>query len=214
MAVQRSTLAVAILVLTALSPARDSQADILTFVMEGVVTGVGSDPPGLPNYAQIGERVKYTFTFDTAAPNLYPPSTGGYYQAISSSLLVGGRPFACGAPAMLIVADTFGLDFSIDAPDSTITGGSGAFRLTNQGYGQVIWDYSPPLAPYNLSLFRSLATGFGVNLFAPPLPGWPYRTLHYFGGEIDSFYAIPEPVSLGFIVLGIPLLARSHRSSR
>lgn len=212
MAVRRSTLPATALVIITLSLARASQAAVLTFVMEGVVTGVGSDPPGLPNYAQIGERVKYTFTFDTAAPNLYPPNTAGYYHAVSSSLLVGGRPFGCGAPTMLVAARTFEVGFSVDPPDSTITSGSGYFRLSNHGYEQVIWDYSPPFAPYSLSLFRG-PSGFKINLVAPPLPG-TYYTAIYFGGVIDTFYAIPEPASLVLLVVGISLLVRSRRPSR
>jgi hypothetical protein len=181
-----------------------TQGTILTFVMEGTVSTVGSDPPGLPSpVGAVGDRAVYTFTFDSDAPNTsWVPWAGGY-QAISSSLRIGSQELISSAPTILIQhpGDLFDLNFSVEPPAPEILSANGYFSLNDQAESNALVDVSLPLLPYDLGLFAFKS--FTINLLGPPPPGQSSQSIVYLSGAIDEFYAVPEPGCVLLLVLAL-----------
>lgn len=178
-------------------------AEILTFVMEGTVSGQYSDPPGLPPIAQIGDRARYSFTFDTGTPNGSPfPWAGGYY-GLAATLSVGSVTFSALRPTIIIQhpSDLFSVESDLVPQAGEFLAGSVTFTLNDQAQSNALTTIDLPSSPYDLSLFEM--PHFGVGVSGPPMPPYPYDSGRAVYGVIDSFYVIPEPFGHALMGLGI-----------
>jgi len=187
-----------------LSAAPSVFAAPVTWAMEGTIQVV-DDPLGLIGFAQVGERVQYTFTFDSDTPDTNPTDTLATYLGTASTFRVGTTWLEAGVPQIDIqrhptvhVNDMFDV-FSWFQYDGM--GGSVYFRLLDP-LGTVLPGTELPAEPYPLAGFAGAS--FNCTIVVPYSPSNPTTTDLVFYGTIDSFYVVPEPGS--FLLLALACL--------
>ena len=188
-----------------------AQATTLIWAMEGDIQTV-DDPLGLIGFAHSGDRVVYTFTFDSNAPDTNPSTSGGWYTGSSTTLEVGIQEVTSDFPYLEIQHDPsfHANDFFNVWSHLEVTGmpGSIYFRLLDP-FGTGLTNISLPLEPYDLTAFAW--TEFSATIIGPPSPNNPSGTLLSFNGSVDSFYAIAEPGSLLFVLGGLAFMLRRKK---
>jgi hypothetical protein len=186
-----------------------SQGAVLTFTMEGHITQV-IDPLKLLTFAGLGDKVTYTFSFDSKTPDTNPTPTLGIYQAISASARVKDTTFdlaALGPPTIEVQhpLDLYDVAswFSTGLPDLK-SEGFAHFVLSDQDESNALIDDSLPLLPLDLTPFASRQ--FGLQ-FWPSDWGYNPPTL-YLIGNIESF--TPEPACMTSLLLGLVFCRRNR----
>ena len=175
---------------------------IITFGMEGEITS-RYDPLGLLDWAHTGDRVVYTFTFDTTAPDQNSTPWQGWYTGLAACLRVGLTDVAVGAPSLAVQQPNSFIVASSLSPGGFP--GAVSFTLDDQDF-EAIPTADPPTAPYDLSLFE--LRDFQLGVYGPPIPPSSYSTFVYFFGPVDSFYLVPEPCTLFTVAFGILVATR------
>ena len=203
----RLTASVAALFLLA---AGSAQAAIITFGFTGTVTQNVNNPYGVT--AGVGTAVSGSFTYDTSAPDLYPPSSQGQYA----------QPIP---PADLSITFSATGDVAVatDAAYAAVQNGANDFFqiFANSDTGDV---NSSPVTGFRSSV--GLIDTSGTAFSSDSLPGaLDLSDFDITSGEfqdandpdtavirysIDNII-VPEPSSLGLLALGLGLLASRLR---
>ena len=74
-----------------------AEGTLITWAMEGTIQAV-DDPLDMIGFAQEGERVKYTFTFDSDTPDTNPTPTLATYYGNAAIFNVGTEWLSADAP--------------------------------------------------------------------------------------------------------------------
>ena len=182
--------------------------EVRTWQMEGTVTTLNEHYGAIP-FIHPGDRIAYTFTFDsdTRDTNGGPPAS--CYHGTSSSLRIGSEILNAGPPNIWIQKNVGGdlvmvYTNQLASPNNQFTTGALNFDLRNPSTGSLL-DTRLPNEPYDLNLFQD--RGFSVNYGLPPDGYYMVN----FGGIIDSFYAIPEPGMVILFAIGCLVLGHRHK---
>lgn len=173
-------------------------AEVLTFAMEGPIT-FKDDRLGLLDFAAVGDRMLYMFSFDTGAEDGNPTPSLGRYVGLSGSYAANQTTFVTSAPVIQVQEhDLFDILCTTD-----LAGQSARlmFTLSDQDHTAIPTAALPTL-PYELSQFESKYFQLTVD-FVPPEPPDVNFTRLTFGGEIDRFCIVPEPATAALVGLGL-----------
>ncbi len=183
-----------------------AHGEIRTFAMEGTVSYI-SDPLGMLDWVDVGsDRLVYTFSFDSDAVDADNSPSVGVYDGLSASLQVGSTPITVSAPRIIIQhpVDLFRMQshliFGSYQGDAFLT-------LADQTDNNALTDAVLPIVPYDLGPWQLKYFGIGIYV---PQPGYPDTLTIGFGGDIESFYVIPEPTSLTLLFPGLLVIRRKH----
>lgn len=181
--------------------------EILTYAMEGTVRNV-RDPVGWLSFAQLEDRVSFAISFNSDTPHLN--NSGSWHQwfdGISGAGKVGDALFTAPHPGFVVQGPT---DFFRMSSTLEINGiqGDAEFGLTGYTGGQLSHLHLLT-EPYLLGDFSGKAFRFGF--IGPMLPGESYPTYLTISGDIDSFYVVPEPRSIGIFVVALTHSVRRRR---
>ncbi len=202
-------LAVAFLVVT-LATARDSAADTYQWNFTGFVsTWSGSVPVELQGLMPIGTVVRFTLSFDSAAPDQCDQSGRGFYTLPGGSIQTGSTS-AASVQGFL----------EANNPAGNCSGSSSA---PTTDYTARLFDFGPS-AP-----FSGAAVGWNGPDPADQVPTTPSANGSYFlvarpgcptcyvvSGEITEaeLVPVPEPATLTLMGIGIAGLIVAHRRRR
>ncbi len=197
--------ALSVLCLLGITPVSGSAA-ILTFTFEGHITGK-RDPLGLLNFADVGDDVVYTFSFDSeAVPNSYT-ATSASYRGMSAALLAHQTSFISQRPSIWIQhpLDLFDVSsvFEVTLPGLQPQGYVYS-RLSDQSESNALTSVDLPAVPYDLTPFSHRTFSLA---FTMPIPGGSSEILSL-SGQVDRF--TPEPNTLVLMMSAI-LLSRGPR---
>ena len=182
-----------------------ARAAVLTFAMEGPIT-FKDDPVGLLDFAEVGDRVVYTFSFDTDAPDTHGAPTLAVYDGIASSVLVGDRQLSSGQPLISIQEhDLFQVFSDVAMPEGV---SRIAFTLHDRDLVAILTKALPE-EPYGLEPFEDKEFDFVLDM--PPVPPDTIFTRFEFYGDIDRFYIVPEPATAVLVCLGLTAVIRKRR---
>jgi hypothetical protein len=182
-----------------------AHGEVRTFVMEGNVTVI-QNPTGALDFVHLGDRVVYTFTFDSNAPDLDPVPAVGEYTFLAGSLLVGSNPIPLTPQGILVGHPLDLFEVQSGAAMSGLTNTYARLTLDDQAESNALVDASLPVAPYDLALFQY--KGFVIQGLGPVIPPGTYPSISNLEGSIDRFYAVPEASSVLLLCLGGLLLKR------
>jgi len=186
-----------------------AQAAVLTFVFGGHATYVNkSDPSGVLTFGAVGDRVVYTFSFNSAAPDQDPQPGRAAYSGLGSGLLVEQQGLECEFPSIRILHPDDLFDVSAELkPNVSGIGSSGfvLFRLSDQDESNALTSVELPSVPYGLDPFAN--RGFYLNFHIPASSDGLSAALEM-TGVIDEFYAIPEPATLLSLLTAAALAVR------
>jgi hypothetical protein len=182
-----------------------SRAEVRTFAMEGMVS-YKNDPLNMIDWVDFGDRMVYTFSFDSETPDLNPLTSVAEYEGLSATLRVADTSIAVTPPRILIgnTLDIFRLHSDLTLNSSF---GDAFLTLSDQADRNALTDTSLPTVPYDLAPWELKHFDFGIDI---PQSGYPPVVTLTFGGNIDAFYIVPEPVSMALLLLGSPLVGRGH----
>jgi hypothetical protein len=189
------------------SAAPGARAEVRTFVMEGSVS-YKNDPLQMLDWVHFGDRMVYTFAFDSNAPDADPSIQVGVYDGLWAWLRVGDTPISVSAPGIIIQhpSDLFRLHSELVFASYE---GDAYLTLADQSaISDALTNTSLPTIPYDLAPWQSKEFSIGIDV---PQPGYPPIVTLTFGGNIDAFYAVPEPATLA-LLMPILLLARRRNS--
>jgi hypothetical protein len=176
-----------------------ARAEVRTFAMEGSVS-YKDDPLNMLKWVNVGDRMVYTFSFDSEAPDTSPLTSGAEYGGLWATLGVGDTQLAVDAPDILIghPSDIFRLHSLFQFGPYN---GDAFLTLADQGaISDALTDVSLPSVPYDLAPWA--LKYFDIGIYVPQTGYPPILSLGFFG-DIDSFHIVPEPATL---VLLIPTL--------
>lgn len=166
-----------------------AHGEIVTFGVEGTVHTV-IDSNGWIEFAQVGDRLYYSITFDSEGP----PSSAGWsfsIDAISASLQVGETKPIIMSSRISVIGPSALFQMSTGVNVDGHQGGA-SFALNQYTAGQFSLGRLPT-EPYPLSDFENATFVIGFE--------GPYPTSGIIG-EIDRFYLIPEPTTFVLLTLG------------
>ncbi len=182
--------------------------EIRTFAMEGTITYV-NDPLHMLDWINVGsDRMVYTFSFDSEAPDMNPHPYGAEYNGLSAILRVGEHTILASAPMIGIAHpfDAFRLESELHFNSDFF--GSAFLTLSDQAENNALVDVSLPSTPYPLDVWEFRHFDFGMDV---PQSEYPFVVTLTLGGDIDSFYIVPEGASVLLLLLGF-LFVRRRRS--
>jgi hypothetical protein len=177
-----------------------SQGAVLTFTMGGEITQV-DDSLGLLDFAGVGDRVSYTFSFDSQTPDVNPTPTLGEYHGSTADLYVEDRQFrmtTSGAPWIEVQhpLDTYEVSSHFNTALSSLSPtGFAQFVLYDGPESNALASDALPLTPLDLGTFQ--AHYFQIE-FWPANSGYDPPTLSLIG-VIDTF--TPEPSCMTLLLL-------------
>jgi hypothetical protein len=172
------------------------------------------DPSGLLSEIALGDTFNGSFTYDTAAMDLFPdePDVGVFADGTSISFVVGGVAVASGAhsrvgieviPNELVLGEDSIQFFAIDPEAPAICGVVGCVRAPNY----VILHFSRPTPPFNsdalpaewpaLSVFENSLFAFEMNTLETVV-----RVNGYITSLTPARSAVPEPTTLPLVGIG------------
>jgi len=185
-----------------------ASGSILTFAFDGQVDVV-DDRHGLLPFVHVGDRVTYTFSFDSDAPDTNPYIFAAEYKGLTAFLKAGSMDMECPPPTIIIQhpGDVFDVESDINVSLPRLQpGGSIYFALIDQAESNALPNTALPTVPYDLTPFASRE--FSASFILPP-PA--YSEAASFWGHIDRFYAVPEPATLALVLAGgLLVLARGR----
>lgn len=191
--------------LVALAANAHAVGEVRTWVMEGPVTYI-TNPAGVLDSVNLGDRMKYTFTFDSDVQYFDPaiPIARGY-GGIAADLQIGSWEIPCEVPSLGVqhppdwfrVSSDVPLDFGYDRNNYVF-----AVLL-----GGTLDSTFLPDEPYDISLFPG--TYIQLNIYSPPISPYPPYTFSSVSANVDRFYSIPEPSSMLFLLVGGVVLTAS-----
>lgn len=190
--------------ITALATRPLALGEVRTWVMEGSVKNI-VNPAGLLDSVHLGDRMMYTFTFDSDLQYFDPaiPTARGY-GGLAASLEIGSWAIPCELPSLGVqhppdsfaVSSTVSLDFGYNRQNYVFA----------QLLGGALDSTILPDQPYDIGLFPS--SYIQLNIFSPPISPYPPYAASSVSAHVDQFYAIPEPGSLILLLLPLSLFRR------